>query len=284
MSGEVAGRVIVRQYLKTLGRRWVRHGNHTAAAAIAFFAMFTFAPLVFFTLSACSYLVGSESAQEAARAWISQFMGTDRAEILLLSFIEGSFSTHGYVAGAFSAIVLLYASSTSIFQVRLALNRIFGAGHLAFHEQLLTNVIGRLLAAGYALFFGAVLGLVVIANVIAQVVQRSALGDTHWDDGFRAIASPIASWLIVAGVFFVVMKYLPSKSPQTSRVVLGASIAAGLFELGKYFIVYYLSHSVVTAAYGASSALVFVLLWTFYSVQIFLLGAEVAAVDPHEHH
>jgi membrane protein len=283
VDGEVFCRVKVRKYLKTLGRRWVRHGNHTAAAAIAFFTMFTFAPLVFFTLSACSYLVGSQSAQASARTWISQLMGTDRAEILLLSFTEGTFSTHGFVAGAFSALVLLYASSTSIFQVRLALNRIFGTGHLAFHEQLLTNVIGRLLAAGYALFFGAVLVLVVVANVVAQVITASTLGETWWNDGFRAITSPIASWLIVAGVFFVVMKYLPRESPKTSRVVVGAGIAACLFELGKYFIVYYLSHSVVTAAYGASSALVFVLLWTFYSVQIFLLGAEIAAVDPHEH-
>ncbi len=273
---------MVRPYLKTLGRRWARHGNHTAAAAIAFFTMFTFAPLVFFTLTACTHLVGYESARESARTWISQLMGTNRAEILLMSFTEGAFSTHGYVAGAFSALVLLYASSTSIFQVRLALNRIFGAGHLAFHEQLLTNIIGRLLAAGYALFFGAVLVLVVVVNVVARFIKTSTVGETPWDEGLRAIASPIASWLIVAGVFFVVMKYLPRKSPKTSRVALGAGIAAGLFELGKYFIVYYLSYSVVAAAYGPSSALVFVLLWTFYCVQIFLLGAEIAAINPEE--
>jgi membrane protein len=63
---------------------------------------------------------------------------------------------------------------------------------------------------------------------------------------------------------------------------VGAGIAAGLFELGKYLIVYYLSYSVVTAAYGPSSTLVFVLLWTFYCVQIFLLGAEIASLDLEE--
>jgi membrane protein len=274
--------MIIRRYLKTLGRRWARHGNHTAAAAIAFFTIFTFAPLVFFALSACSQLVGDASARAAARNWISQLMGTDRAEYLLMSFTEGAFSTHGYVAGIFSAIVLLYASSTSIFQVRLALNRIFGARQLAFHEQLLTNVMGRVLAAGYALFFGAVLVLVVVVNAVAQFVKRSTVGETVWDDGLLAATSPVASWLIVAGVFFVVMKYLPRESPRTSRVALGAGIAAGLFELGKYFIVYYLSLSVVAAAYGPSSALVFVLLWTFYCVQIFLLGAEIAAMNVKE--
>ncbi len=211
-------------------------------------------------------------------------MGSDRSEILLLSFTEGSFSTHGYMAGAFSALVLLYASSTSIFQVRLALNKIFGVQRLEFHEQLLTSIIGRLLAAGYALFLGAVLTLVVVASAVAQFIKMSTVGETRWDDRLRAIASPFASWLIVAGVFFVVMKYLPRQSPPTKRVALGAGIAAGLFELGKYFIVYYLSHSVVAAAYGPSSALVFVLLWTFYCTQIFLLGAEIAAIQLEENH
>ncbi len=274
--------MIVRRYLKMFGRRWVRHGNHTAAAAIAFFTIFTFAPLIFFTMSACSRLVGYESTRESARTWISHWMGTDRAEMLLMSLSEGAFSTHGYVAGAFSALVLLYASSTSIFQVRLALNRIFCGGHLAFREQLLTNVIGRFVAAGYALFFGAVLVLVFAAGVAARFVRNStATGDT-WTEDLLAVISPLASWLIVSGVFFVVMKYLPRKSPSASRVAVGAGIAAGLFELGKYLIVYYLSYSVVTTAYGPSSTLVFVLLWTFYCVQIFLLGAEIAAIDLEE--
>ena len=87
----------------------------------------------------------------------------------------------------------------------------------------------------------------------------------------------LASWLAISLFFAALMRWLPRGKVPWVPVFTGAFIAAGLFEAGKYFLAMYLSNSLLASAYGPSSTLVVVLLWTFYSVQIFLLGAEITA-------
>ena len=132
------------------------------------------------------------------------------------------------------------------------------------------------------LLFGAVLIVVVVASVVGRFLSSAAFGDATIADHLLQGASYVGSWIVVTVVFVLVMKYLPRRTPPARSVLLGACTAAALFELGKYFIAYYLSRSLFAAAYGPSSAMVVVLLWTYYSVQIFLLGAEIAAMTPHD--
>lgn len=254
-------------FLRTLVQRWSVNQNQTAAAAIAFYAIFLLAPTLFFAVAACGRFVGTASARQSIEQWLGGAVGADRAT-QLLGAIDVSRSGHNWLVGAVSALVLLYAASTAFVQVRTTLHQVFRVDFDSLRDQIWSSLIGRLLAALFAVLLGVL--LVALMTLTALV---SLIGG---DGRLAGFGLHVLSVVVVTGLFTVVMHSLPRSSPPLLHVLIGAFVAAVLFEIGRYLMTLYLSHSLLAAAYGASGALVAVLIWTYYSAQMFLLGAEIA--------
>ncbi len=88
----------------------------------------------------------------------------------------------------------------------------------------------------------------------------------------------VISFALISVLFAAIYKVLPDATLSWADVRMGAVVTALLFEVGKFLIGLYLSHSAVASSYGAAGALIVLLLWIYYSTQTFLLGAELTKV------
>lgn len=253
-------------FARTLARRWTLNQNQTAAAAIAFYAIFLLAPTLFFAIAACGRVVGDASARASIERWLGGAVGPERAA-QLLNAIDVTTGGHNWLVAALSAAILLLVASSAFVQVRLALHQIFRVEFKGLRDQLKSTLTGRVLAAAFAVVAGLLL--------VGLMIVTAWVGVSHvgW---LTALTLPAASLTVVTALFAIVMLRLPKRSPPPRDVMIGAFVAAVLFEIGRFLMTWYLARSVFAAAYGASGALVAVLIWTYYSAQIFLLGAEIA--------
>ena len=172
------------------------------------------------------------------------------------------------------ASVLLLVGTTSVFvELKGSLDELWGIGkpgQSAFWVLLRT----RLLSFGMVLVLAFLLLVSLVISAALAMLERHAGGVLGGSAVALATTTSIISFGVIACMFAVIYKTLPD-APLTWRDVwIGAAFTAGLFSLGKYVIGLYLGNSGVASSFGAAGSLIALLLWVYYSAQIFFLGAE----------
>lgn len=246
------------------------HKNTSSAAAIAYYALFTVAPTLALATAVATSLVSQENAEQMVREFIDRMLGpagVDFADKVSLTAWNPSL---GLFAGAASSVLLLFAASAMFVQLRKSLNEVFGDRERTPRQALLTFLFGRLLAALFVL----VAGSLVLAGVIGSVTLQSMSSRLPAWIGVHHLASLLLDATVLAATF----KLLPASHPPFRQTWIGVLVAALLFELGKWVFGLYVSHSFVSTVYGPSGSLVAFLIWVYYSAQIVLFGAEIAAL------
>jgi membrane protein len=159
--------------------------------------------------------------------------------------------------------------------LRVVLNRILGVTHGSLGEHVVTTLVGRVLAAAFAIGIGLIMAAGMTASAAASYLARTT--SNHQMQQLFSILQTTRTlyWIVVVLVFMLVLKYLPSRHPPWRHALAGAIVATVLFEFGKSMFSLYLAKSVIASAYGPSSAIVAILLWVYFSAQTFLIGAEV---------
>ena len=244
----------------------------TRGAAISFYTVTTIAPLLLIVVGLAGLFFGREAAQGAIVAQLSGLMGPHTADFFQSILANASDKTSGVLA-TIAGVATLIVTATGVFgEMQSALNTIWKV-------ETKTTTLSRLVRAR-----AASLGLVVVLGfllVVSLVVSAglSALGD------YLATTLPIGrfiitalnigiSFLLISLLFGAIYKVLPDRKLEWRDVVMGAVASAFLFSGGKFFIAWYLGRSGVASTYGAAGALILLLLWVYYSVQMLLLGAE----------
>lgn len=266
------------RFLRLLIQHVAARDTATPAAAMAFYSLFALAPVGYFIVAACGWALGDLSARRSVTGFLAGYLGDDRAAAMVGVVAKDPGFAEGAIGWVLSVGMVLYAASASTFQLRQTLSEVFGATRASgWSDWLRSTLVGRVLATVFAVAFGlGVVVLVVGTAAAGQLARASALGPTLAGPVGWLVLS-VGSWLAITLMFALVMKGLPSQAPPWPAVLGGAACAAALFELGKNLIAGYLARSEVASAYGPAGALVALLLWLYYSAQIFLLGAEVAA-------
>lgn len=252
----------------------------TYAAAIAFFTIFSLAPLVAIVVVVAGIFVGRAVAAGELTAVLETFLGTDTA-----SFIS---NTVGRVveqsANATFTVVsvgaLLVGASAVFSQLKMALDAIWGEkpSSDSLTAGIIDTVRRRALALMMIFVAGAALLLSVVLNfVLGQIGQLVEV----WVPGISAV-QPFLTWLvtpIIAFLAFVVMfKLLPETSPAWREVIVGAALTTVLFTIGTGLIGFFLTRSGMGSLYGAAGSLIIILLWVYYSSWIILFGAAFTRV------
>lgn len=271
----------LQETIHRLATRWIEHDNVKSAAAIAFFALFTLAPTLVFAVAAASWFVGATSAENAALDRVTEIAGSQAADLAQAVIASASFLRHGLLANVVSGILLIYGASATFIQLRSALDTIFGTNHSSDHPPLLISLYVRLLGAGCVI----VVGIILVSALVLDVFLGAASHELRERLGMASLRLPLVGNLwsvpLVTLLYAAMLRLLPAKRPRWRHVLPGVLVGVPLFVLGKWLIAVYLGHSVIASAYGPSSSVVAVVLWIYYSAQIFLLGAEVsrAAID-----
>ncbi|MEP7355826.1 MAG: YihY/virulence factor BrkB family protein [Anaerolineales bacterium] len=247
-------------------------------AALAYYTIFSLAPLLIIVIAVAGLVFGQGQAQEALLGQLRGLMGTQGADMIQTMIDSTRRPAAGLFATVFGLGTLVLAAIGAFNQLHDALNTIWevkpkpGLGWLQ-------KVRDRLLSLSMVLFVGFLLlaSLTVSAALVAAggflSAQLPFLG--QW---LLAVINFVISYAVITLLFALMFKYMPDAKIAWTDVWIGAAITALLFTIGKSLIGLYLGRASTGAAYGGAGALVILLLWIYYSAQIFLLGAEFTQV------
>lgn len=250
------------------------------AAAIAYYAMFSIAPLLLLAVAVAGRFLTDSAVLDqlfGPAGLVSQNLGSDTAEFLR-GLIKPDSLLKGSLVATIAAFVTLFMGATGLFvQVQDALNSMWGADPAppqGIVNILWTRVKSFLMIIVIGLLLIVFLGLNTYLSAIAQT-----LGDTIGAGAFFVrLGTALLSTLFLAPVFAGVYKVLPDVKLQWHEVWVGGFFTSTLFTLGQLGIGLYLGQAAPGSAFGAAATLIVLLLWIYYSAMIFFFGAEVTWV------
>ncbi len=248
-------------------------------ASIAYFTLFSLAPTLLLVIAIAGLVFGQDAAQGAVVEQLSGLMGRDTAEALQAMIRSAGDRLSGVLATVIGLVTILLAASGVFGEVQSALNAIWKA-------KSTRSTMSRLVRARIASF-----GLVITLGFVLMVSLTLSAALTALAK-FLKHRLPVAEFavqaidlsisvVLISGMFAIMYKVLPDTPIRWRDVAIGALMATGLFEGGKYVIALYIGQTDVATSFGAAGALIVLLLWIFYSTLIFLLGAEFTRAWTH---
>jgi len=257
------------------GRYWSADNASTTGAALAFYCAFSIAPLLVILLSLAGLIVSETAAYGQVGAQLSALFGPATAKILL-GAVRSAEHKQGPIATAISIVTLLIGATTVLAALQTALETIWKSRALAA-SGVRGWVRTRLLSFGFILALGFLL-LVSLSLSTALASLRAWVASAF--PAFVAVTGVLnllLSLLLVAALFTLIYRYMPTRRLPWKDVLLGGLLTAVLFDAGHWAVGLYLAHSTQPSAFGAASSFAALLLWLYYTSQIFLFGAEFTA-------
>jgi membrane protein len=263
--------------LKQAVADWREDGATRLSAALAYYSVFSIAPLLIIAISIAGAVFGEEAARNAIQGQIAGAIGQDAAGGLE-EMIEGARRSDANGLMAVVGIVLLLVAASGVFgQLQDALNTIWeiesksAAGLWSFFKGRFLSM-AMVLGTGFLLLVSLVLsaGLAATTDALERVVPVPGV---VWQ-----VVGLIVSLGVITLLFAMIFKILPDADVQWNHVWIGALMTGVLFTVGKFLLGLYLGRGDAASTYGAAGALVLVLMWVYYSSLILLFGAEFTQV------
>jgi len=262
------------QLIKEAALAWNADSAPSMGAAIAYYTIFSLAPLLIIATAVAGFFFGVEAAQghifEQARGMIGE-----EGALALQGLVESaSKPAEGFIATVIGLVVMLFGATGVFAELQGAMDRIWEVPEAKQQSGIWYFIRRRLLT------FGMVLGVAFLLLVSLVVSAMISALETLWNPyvGVTGIILQIlnfaVSFIILSGLFALIFKMLPRVAVAWRDVIIGAAITALLFNIGKFLIGLYIGKSGVVSGFGAAGSLVAILIWVYYSAQVFLLGAE----------
>jgi membrane protein len=264
------------QLCKNAAVAWNDDKAPQLGAAIAYYTLFSLAPLLLIAIGMASLIVGEDAARSGIVEQLRQNLGGATADAIA-SLLENAHHTgHGLVATLVGLVVLLFGASGVFVQLQEALNTIWktesqaplGNSFVLFFRRRLFS-LGAVILLGFLLLLSLLLSSVLTA-MSHWLTAAPLLGEVMLWRGL----SLLASFGLATLLFALIFKLLPDTPVAWRDVWIGALLTAVLFHLGQHAIGLYLGRSGVASAFGAAGSLVAFIVWVYYSAQIVLFGAE----------
>lgn len=263
--------------LRAASASWSAHRASSMGAALAFYASFSLAPMFVIVIAIAGMVFGEEAARGEVVEQLRDLIGPSGA-IAVQGLIEGARHIgQGFVASLIAFGALLLAATKAFAELKDSLDVIWGSER-STSSTILNLVRGRMLSFGLILTLGFLLLVSLLISAALAALQK------YWGAWFSDIAwitegiNSLLSFLVVTSLFAIIYKWLPDASIAWRDVGIGALVTASLFTLGKFLIGLYLGNSAIASSFGAAGSLVVILLWIYYSSQIFFFGAEFTRV------
>jgi membrane protein len=261
--------------LKCTVSEWFEHRGGSMGAALAFYTLFSLAPILVLVIAIAGWFYGPQAAQGELFTQLRSLVGSQGAEAIQLVLAGARNKEEGRLATLIAGGLLLFGATTVFAELKDSLDAIWQVPPLT--KGTAWNVVRTRL-----LSFGMVLVLAFLLMVSRVVSAALALLEKYWGSLWRDAGLVLSglnmaiSFVVIAALFGVIFKMLPRVKLSWHDVTIGAVGTAALFTLGKYAIGAYIGNSGVASSFGAAGSLIALLLWVYYSAQIFFLGAEFA--------
>jgi membrane protein len=263
------------QLLECAVGHWLEDQASTIGAALAFYCAFSLAPLLIILVAMAGWIVGTDVAQSYLSQQIAALFGRASAKVLL-DAMKSAQTDQGALATVISGMTLLVGATTVFSALESALEQIWGVkasvpgGWRGFVRTRLLS-FGVILALGFLLLVS-----LSITTALAALRDYLAKRFASWV-ALMTIADLLLSIVLTTSLIALIYRYLPARRMPWRPVLQGALMTALLFHLGRWAIALYLGRSTQPSAFGAAASFVALLLWLYYTAQIFLFGAELTA-------
>ena len=271
----MSARRSLRNILKGTTENWLEDQASSISAALAFYCAFSLAPLLIIIVSIAGWIVGSELAFSYVGSQLTLLFGKPSAD-LILAAMNGAQSTDGIWATALSVVMLLVGASTVFAALESALQQVWG-GRNSMPRGWRSFVRARLISFGFILAIGFLLLVSLTLTTALAALRGYVLRHFEGLVGLLATMDFLFSIVLGTGLVALMYRYLPARRLAWRHVLTGALVTALLFHLGRWVIGLYLGRATQPTAYGAAASFAALLLWLYYSAQIFLFGAEFTA-------
>jgi membrane protein len=273
-------RMLFKQLLALLRKtysRWLERQAPRLGASVAFYSILSFAPLLVLITALIALVFGHENAQASlineARQWIGD-RGAETVQTLLKNAQQPS---SGIFATVLAFITLLFGASGVFIELQDALNLMWNVS-----EQNASGLIGlikqRLFSFGMILSIGFLLLIFLIISAGLAFLGHHFGNFVPMPPVILQVINFVISFAAISGLFALMFKYVPAARISWKDVSVGAVGTALLFSIGKLLLGLYLGKTSLGSTYGAAGSLVAVVVWIYYSAQIFFFGAEFTRV------
>jgi membrane protein len=248
------------------------------AGALAFYTLFSLAPLVIILVTIAASVFGEEAARGEISGQIEGLIGAQAAEAVEEAVVRSRIEEAGLLPTLLGAGALLFGATTVFAQMQASLNQFWGVAARPSRSGLIVFATTRLLSLGLVLIIGFLLLTSLVLSMAVVAIVRYA---EAWIPVPPVLVTSIditVSLLVATALFAMIFKVLPDVRLRWRQVGEGAAITAVLFVLGQYLISLYLTHTAPGSTYGAAGSLVMVLMWVYYSSLILFFGVAFTKV------
>lgn len=273
---------------KNTGSEWVDDKAPTLGAAIAYYTVFSLAPLILLLVSVLALFIHSDNDKNGGvvkakiREQVTQFAGSSAGDVVDQILDSTAKQKKSGIIGTVVAVVVALFGASGVFgQLQESLNTIWGV------KAKPGQGIGGYLKARFVSFamVGGVCFMLLVSLSVSTMIKTFSDKLNHLLPGgttVTVIISLLLNLIIITMLFAMIFKYLPDAKIAWSDVWIGAGLTTVLFIAGKWALALYLGKGSAGSAYGVAGSLITTLVWVYYSAQIMLFGAEFTQVYANE--
>ena len=247
------------------------------AAALAFYTILSLAPILIIVIDIAGFAFGEPAVREEIAYAMQSLVGQDGASAIKMVMEHAAMPGHSTLAEILGLIILLFGAAEVFIQLKDSLNDIWGVlpkfegGILATIREYFFS-LSMVVGIGFLLLVSLVVdaALSAVGTLVGTLIPDNEI--------FLRAVNFLASFVVITLLFALIYKVVPDARVAWSDVWIGAAFTTLLFIIGKFLIGLYLGYSAEGAAYGAAGSMVILMLWIYYSAQIFLMGAEFTQV------
>ncbi len=261
--------------LSAAASNWLQSHAFIYAAALAFFTVFSIAPVMIVVVAIVGLVLGERAAQGELMGQLQQVLGPEAAEVVETAVVNSQVEQSGIWPTLIGIAAIVVGATTVFAQMQQSLNRIWDVVPRPTRNSLWLFIKARVLSLTIVLAIGFVLLVSLLLSVIMRAVMAFA---DQWlpVPGWTMIVIEISiSLSVVTFLFAAIFKILPDVLLSWRDVMAGAVLTALLFTLGRSLIAMYLANTATASTYGAAGSLALLLLWVNFSSLILLYGAAV---------
>lgn len=250
----------------------------TQGAAIAFYTIFSIAPLFILIISLSSIFLNEEMVSQQIQEFSGDFLEEDAISTLTDYLIVRTQSGTGFFTTIIALGTVIFGATTVINQLKITLNRIWNVGEIKINS-VWHFLINRLLSFGMIILFS----LLLISSLMAEALLGIVAGFftdilPAFQLGVYRFTSQVFTMFFAVIFFTLIFKILPDVHARWKDVFIGAIVTTILFLIGKYLIGYFFTTTGIEATYRAAGSLVIFIVWVYYNILTILLGAVFTQV------
>lgn len=260
--------------LRDAGAGWWRKRATLWSAALAFYTLFSLAPTLLIATKVAGAILGESAVDGRLDRELEGVWGSAAADFVADLMRRTRLQQSGWLPTATGVVLVLYGATIAFNTLRQAIDALWEIEPDG-SRFVRTALVDRALGLVVALLVGIMLLLSVVASTVLAAASEWIDQRTNLHFGLQMIGDGVTTLALFALLFTVLLKILPNVALSWLDVLPGAVITAVLFAGGKLALSLYLGRAAISSTYGAAGALVVILIWTYYSAQILLFGAEV---------